>query len=481
MKPLEESIFCPLWDAAKEDPQKPAVIWGARRISFSQLNIYVNAAVRSLKERDIRCGHRAAVVSEISVEAVIVLLGLWRLGAVAVPLNPKLPAQSFNSLVASLNIRAVVSSRNALTSGVKFQVPHFEMTDLIVFEHKEMSLSSDEKRIPVSAHQPAAVVLTSGSSGLPKAALLTYANFYLNARGSQACVPLDSNGRWLLSLPLYHVAGLGIIFRCLLARAAIVIAPGDQFLRLMTDGKITHVSLVSTQLLRLMAQPDFKKSDALQAVLLGGSAIARNIQSKALSLGLPIYLSYGLTEMASQVATGKLEDVRKPCAKPLPYREVKVNTDGEICVRGQTLFQGYLNGPDVILPVDDQGWFHTGDLGCLDDNGCLSVLGRQDDMFISGGENIHPQEIESAILKIPSVVQAVVVPKEDPEFGQKPVAFILWENQQEPWPESKIKEHLLKDLPKFKLPVVFYPWPLDHSSDGLKLNRSYFKEWVNRK
>jgi O-succinylbenzoic acid--CoA ligase len=201
-----------------------------------------------------------------------------------------------------------------------------------------------------------------------------------------------------------------------------------------------------------------------------------NILQKSLEFGLPVYVSYGLTEMASQVATGRLKSLEKGCARVLSDRELKINADGEICVRGKTLFKGYWNGDAVCLPMDGAGWFHTKDLGRIDSDGCLKVLGRRDDMFISGGENIHPQEIESELLKINSILQVVVVPKEDGEFGQRPVAFIRWENDAAIHSDDALREILTKHLPKFKIPVAFYPWPSLPDGEGLKADRRYLME-----
>jgi O-succinylbenzoic acid--CoA ligase len=231
--------------------------------------------------------------------------------------------------------------------------------------------------------------------------------------------------------------------------------------------------MVSTQLYRLLNEGSFLKPENLQAILLGGSAMPHNILQKSLELGLPVYVSYGLTEMASQVATGRLESLEKGCAKVLPDRELKIDAKGEICVRGKTLFKGYWDGDAVRLPIDEAGWFHTGDLGRVDQEGCLEVLGRKDDMFISGGENIHPQEIESELLKIDSILSAVVVPKEDSEFGQRPVAFIRWEKDAAIHSDDALREILTKHLPKFKIPVAFYPWPSSPDGEGLKADRRY--------
>lgn len=473
-----ESFDCPLWVAAHKSPHKPAILWGSRRISYQQLDLYVNAAVRSLKERNVRPGDRVVLISDNRVEALIVCWGLWRLGAVVCPVDPKFPVDHIKGIVQRLNVGAVIYARTVMPSPVKGPWSAFEITDLIVFEHKESGAASEESRPRLPAEQEAVIVLTSGTIDQPKAAVLTFGNLHYNALGSYEVIPLGGECIWLLSLPLFHVSGLGIVWRCVTAGASMRVATKEEIVPFITEGKITHVSMVLTQLVRWLAQPEFKCPPQLKAVLLGGGAFPRQVLAEALDKQVPAYLSYGLTEMASQVATGRLTDADKPCAKLLPFREMMISFDGEVCVRGQTLFKGYWNGREIMRPLDDEGWFHTGDLGVIDEAGFLKILGRKDDMFICGGENIHPQEIELDLMRIPVVERAVVVGREDREFGYRPVAFIHWKSDAPMWTHQQINEHLAKCLPKFKHPVNYYAWPEHAPSDGLKINRQFFKEWL---
>ena len=126
--------------------------------------------------------------------------------------------------------------------------------------------------------------------------------------------------------------------------------------------------------------------------------------------------------------------------------------------------------PNLHLPASDQDtWFPTGDMGQLDKEGCLTVTGRRDNMFISGGENIHPEEIEKALLSIKGIAEAIVVPKEDKEFGHRPIAFIKFSG--EPLAEDYLIRCLQADLPRFKIPVAFFPWPQNLMSQGIKISR----------
>jgi len=250
-----------------------------------------------------------------------------------------------------------------------------------------------------------------------------------------------------------------------------VVPPEEDLAEVIRKARPTHISLVATQLYRLLEHKDNQVLlRSLKYILLGGSAIPRSLLEKALSLQLPVYVSYGLTEMSSQVATGKVEASDQPCARLLPYRQLKIDSDGQILVKGEVLFKGYLHQNKIALPLTKDGWFKTGDLGKLE-HGCLSVLGRLDNMFICAGENIQPEEIENVLLRLPQVKEAVVVPKEDAQYGTRPVAFIRTEGT---FNEQFLNTHCIQHLPKIKVPVCFYPWPEELVTQGIKISRKFF-------
>ena len=226
-----------------------------------------------------------------------------------------------------------------------------------------------------------------------------------------------------------------------------VLPPGNEiFAETILKNKITHLSLVPTQLQRLLQTSLGKEYlQTLKLILLGGSAIPENLLKQSSELGLNVKTTYGSTEMASQVATGK-----KGNCRILPFREVRISTDSasanEIEVRGNTRFLGYLEKDGLRKPFDENGWFKTGDLGTWESgipeqfeansavlrnkaakkNDCLKILGRKDSMFISGGENIHPEEIERVLFQSGMIEQALVVSVKDTEFGERPVAFLKY-------------------------------------------------------
>lgn len=284
------------------------------------------------------------------------------------------------------------------------------------------------------------LIRTSGSTSTPKIAILTQKSLLANAIEAILALDLKPQDQWKLTLPLYHVGGIGIVLRSILARATIVLDDSPD---------ITHLSFVPTQLYRF--SPVYKN---LKCILVGGAPIP--------SYPFPIHTTYGLTEMGSMVTLdGHL----------LKNRELKIDDKKEIWVKGATLFQGYLNEKTI------DGWFPTKDLGEIKD-GKLLILGRKDWMFISGGENIQPEEIENHLISFPEILEAAVVAKEDQEYGKRPVAFIV---SIKPISKDEINKKLSLKLPKYKIPIEIHFIEKIPQKNNLKIDRLFLSQLINDK
>jgi O-succinylbenzoic acid--CoA ligase len=443
-------VRCPLDEASERYPQQVALLSSEIEITFKELNEWVSGTASRLQEIGIQKGERVALILPPSWEQVVLILALIRRGAMASPVNPKFPTTYTKTLLNKISCHRVIGTT------------------------QQVARQSKIPKNKIELDQPATILFTSGSSGTPKAVLHSYGNHYWSAKGSNENIPLQRGDRWLLSLPLCHVSGIGIIFRSLLSGTTLVIPrEEDPLEERISKYAITHLSLVSTQLYRLLQKATPWKT--IKATLLGGSAIPFSILDQAYSKKLPIYTSYGLTEMATQVTTtpsNPPKEKRQTSGKALPYREIDIAKDGEILVRGKTLFQGYVDREKIDRPLTKKGWFQTGDLGEIDPEGYLSVRGRKDNLFISGGENIYPEEIELALSNLAGIEQSRVVPIADKEFGYRPVAFL---KTTQPMDSSKIQSELEKALPRFKIPIVFHAWP-NVDNTGIKTGRSYFIE-----
>lgn len=413
-------------------------------------------AAGGFRASGVRRGDVVALRLDTGPEAAALLVALWHLGVVAAPLSTRLPDAGVPDALRTVGARALVTAQRE-----EVDVPQLDPADLL--QAAPVPLPRWDA-LDLDAH--ATLVFTSGSTGTPKAALHTLGNHVWNARGSNANIALEPGDRWHLALPLYHVGGLGILFRTLEARSDLVFGG--------LEGA-THLSLVATQLYRLLAEGG--PPNGLKAVLLGGSAIPPALLDEAVRRGLPVHTSYGLTEMATQVTTTPPDADRETLRSSgalLPHRELRISGEGEILVRGQTRFVGYVSPDGLAAPFNADGWYAAGDLGFLDEMGRLHVTGRRDFLFISGGENIQPEEIERALAAC-GVVQSLVVPVPDDEFGQRPVAFVSPEALAN---VAALRKALEAVLPRFKIPVAFLPLPVQ---EGLKPDRRKLAEEAARR
>ncbi len=477
---MVSDIPSPLSLAVQRLADFPALITADLAVSYQEYDRMVRGVASGLTGHGVRESDRVALLGDSSVDYIVTLMALLKIKAVACPLSDRLPHDTIKKLVrlaACEHLIVFGACDDAITlSGVN----RIETGSLL-----QSSDSPKPVTDTISLDREATILFTSGSSGEPKGVLHRYGNHYYSALGANRNIPFEPGDRWLLSLPLYHVGGIGILFRALLGGGAVVIPSAKQETgQAILQHNVTHVSLVPTQLHRLLEHNEdlSRVAKQLKAVLLGGGPVPERLIGEALKYRLPLHTSYGLTEMASQVTTIAKNDPPEKLAtsgRILEHREVKISREGEILVRGKTLSNGYVrpDRPDSL--VNGKGWFTTGDMGELDSDGYLTVTGRKDNMFISGGENIHPEEIEAALCLFPSVTEALVVPKEDNVYGFRPVAFVRQTGKRQP-DDTKLISHLKGYLPSFKIPDTFYAWPDKSGTTGLKPSRVYFTELVRR-
>jgi o-succinylbenzoate---CoA ligase len=481
---------CPLAAAARSSPDAVAVRAGDHRWTYRAWDGHVRAATRRLSASGVSRGTRVPIVSRNSPQYLTVLVALWRLGAVPCPLNTRWPPERLRAAIQGLCSRAR-EARVFVGEGVDVGGLPCSRMEEYEYEHPP-SPEASAGQAEYERDQRATIYFTSGSSGEPKAVLHRIENHYANAEASNRNIPYGPGDCWLLSLPLYHVAGMGILWRTLLARATMAIpAPEEDLEAALARYKVTHVSLVTTQLYRLL-QPAIGTGGTatrasawgcvpagnLKAILLGGSPVPPSLIEQAIALDLPLYKTYGLTEAASQVATTRPEDPPQALytsGRPLLPDSVRIGDDGHILIRGATRFDGYVRGDVVARPFDHAGWFDTGDRGGWTDEGYLRVLGRADNMFISGGENVQPEEVERELCGIKNIEEAIVVPVPEAEFGQRGVAFLRTAAALD---EAALCQALRARLPAYMLPTRFYSWP-EHLTDAdAKISRHALQQYA---
>jgi O-succinylbenzoic acid--CoA ligase len=461
-----QTIPCPLYSRSQTAPDQPLLIAHDQIITNQQFNSWVNRICDQWSANGLKPGDRVGLYRCQLRHAIAALLACWRLRLIAVVLNDRWPHNVIEEHCSDLSLSSVDS--RVL---VRCQQDAFS----------ESSSPEQPSAWVIDEDGPAATMMfTSGSTGSPKLAVHRLANHYWNALGVLETFPLTAQHRWLINLPLYHVGGMSILFRVLLSEAAMVEpAPDQQWSDVNTDAlRVTHVSLVPTQLAeKIKSRVPFGEN--ITMILVGGAPCPQATLSRAVELGLPVHLTYGMTEMSSQVMTTQRIQ-NSQCIKPqvLPYRCVTVSEDGEVLVKGKTLFMGYLREDgSTQCPVTETGWWPTGDLGEYQADGSIRILGRRDDVMISGGENIHPDEIESQLLALPAVRRASVFAVANTTYGQRPWAVVDIDPD---WPitEAGLRSVLASQLPAFKIPDVFIHWPVTESISP-KTARRYFMRQVD--
>ena len=459
----------------KKYSDSPALMSQTTTLSYYQYFGYINDVSGLLKKEGVHSGSKVVVLSEINFYFPILFFSILVLGGIVVPVNPKFPTMKILSLLADIDCEFIVTFDSGLTPDFekKFKVLSIESLFKRLVENKRYQIFPSLK-----FDNFATIIFTSGTRGKPKGVLHTIGNHYYSAAGSNLNIPLNQDDCWMVSLPFYHIAAIAILFRTMIAGAGCFIPDSVQNLSYYIEHHhITHTSLVTTQLHRWIADDNITDSvKSLKAILIGGSYIPQSLIKKALTRELPVFTSYGSTEMSSQITTTSAGDlIKQPVSsgKLLSYRKLKINIKGEIMVKGKTLCYGYVAGKKISGCRDQYGWFHTGDLGLYDRYKNLHVHGRIDNMFISGGENIYPEEIELQLQYQQNIRKVCVVDIPDEEYGARPVAFIKMEDQKV-INESGLKKFLGERIESFKIPVKFLDWPEDIGR--LKPDRTYLRE-----
>lgn len=473
------AIHCVLQDTAAMSKHQAGIKQGDKIILYSEWDDLAAAVASRLVARGVKRGDRVGLFMANDWRLLALIPGIIRAGAIACPVSTRLPRAGVIEQLKEVGARCVIAyldaSRGSDLGGIEVLSP-----DELLAQPE----TSSPGGFAIDLEAPAVMLFTSGSNGAPRPAVLTYGNLYYNARGANANLRLASNESWLLNLPMYHVSGLGVMMRCMLAGACVVIPETAETLAAsLMRYRPTHVSVVPSQLSALLDDTVDHPFASVKVYLVGGSACPPHWITAARARTWPVYLTYGMTETASQIATMPPDAPPAKQAvtagKVLRHRELKLAADGEILVRGSCVFSGYWKDGVLDAARDEDGWFHTGDRGALDEGGYLTVLGRKDALIISGGENIQPEEIEIHLRGLDGVLDAVVTAVPHPKFGQRPVAFVkAIEMNPVGWARQ-----LSTMLPKFKIPEAFYPWPedADANAQGIKHSRAWFAAQVRKR
>ncbi len=417
-------------------PNKTFIAYRGGEYSFAQVKRLAAMTSRLIQSHSqLQPGDKVGILMPNCLPSILTLLALMRLRVITVPLNTRLTAGELQWQIDKAQCQLVICTNEThdkaaqCASKILLHPPASQLDHPANFDDfGALNLADDF-----------AIIHTSGTSGRPKATVLSYGNIYYSALASAQTLGARPDDRWLCVLPLYHVGGLSIILRSLMYGTAVELLRAfdvNEVNRVLSEQPISIISLVPTMLQRLL---DAKKRDwnpRLRLVLLGGEAARPSLIERCLADGIPVAASYGLSEASSQVATALPQQLRNKSGtvgKPLPFTQVRIADEsggtvaaalpGEVLVKGATVMRGYHDDAAASDQALRAGWLHTGDIGYLDAEGDLFILQRRSDLIISGGENIYPAEVEAALRLHPALDDALVFGLPDERWGQRVAAL----------------------------------------------------------
>jgi o-succinylbenzoate---CoA ligase len=391
--------------ALSSRPDDVAVRLGEDAWTWARLAERVSETSRRLRDAGAGPGDRVVIAATSSFETVVAVWAALAIDAHAVPLSPALPP-------AEQKRRAAAVGAGFVLEGVAVQ-----------------SLTID--RAPTHApSEGATLVFTSGTTASARAVVLPISALIASADGVVSGAGLKAGDAWLNPLPLSHVGGLGVLFRCARVGAETVLTgafDAQEVRGTLASHRITHASLVARMLDRLLEAR--VAAGSLRCVLVGGGRTAPELLRRARQAGLPVVTTYGLSEAGSTVTLQRPDQPLGGAGDagwPLPGRELRIGPQGEIEVAGECVMAGYDDGPAAPR------WWPTGDRGRLLDDGRLVVLDRRTDLIVTGGENVSPVEVEAAIASVSAVLEVCVVGLPHPSWGQELCAVVRWRGLADP-------------------------------------------------
>jgi fatty-acyl-CoA synthase len=433
-------------------PEQTAIGFAGRSLTYADFAQRIERAASILAQLGVRRGDAVAFLGFNHPLSLVLLFACARLGSMLMPLNWRLAPPEHAWMLADCPPRALFVDEAFIDHASAFQ-GSLRATRLVALGAAPTDwLCWDELWAGSPAGAPRAgdedspllLCYTSGTTGIPKGVVLTQRAIFWNAVNSAHLHDLTSADRVLTTLPLFHVGGLNIQTTPAFHAGASVVLHAKFDPRATIDAiereRITLAVLVPAQLTVMMETPRWREADfsSLRMIVTGSTIVPEAFVRKVGARGVPVVQVYGSTEtcpIASYVRAPDWERKAGSAGLPALHCELRVvddecrdaprGGDGEILVRGASVMSGYWNAPEETRKALEQGWYRTGDIGHLDEEGYLHVLSRKTELIISGGENIYPAELENILLQDASIQEACVVGSPDERWGEVVVAVVV--------------------------------------------------------
>ncbi|MGK0550896.1 o-succinylbenzoate--CoA ligase [Enterococcus faecalis] len=445
-------------------PDAPAFYFQEESWTFLEVQREVNYWVTTYQTLLPATEKRVALFSKNSKELYFSILALWELGREILFLNTHLTLPELTYQLTDAQVTTVIAAEKL--GKIITEIPNIRVVNMVKATKKVQTTFT---RPDVKLKAVASIMYTSGTTGKPKGVLQRFENHLASALGTQENMEITSEDCWLCPVPLFHISGLSIIVRQLVLGCSVRLYQHfdeEQVTADLMENRGTVISVVSLMLQKLLeVYPATGYGSIFKGMLLGGGPIAPDKLALCQTYGVPVIQSYGMTETCSQVVALKFTQAAQKigsAGKPLKNMHLKIIDEpgqvcaaqqvGEILLKGPNVVAGYLNHrqPEKWMP---DGWFRTGDMGYLDDEGYLYLVSRLSELIISGGENIYPTEIEHTLQQMSGVEAVAVVGESDEKWGAVPVAYIIGDTQMT---LAEVQAYCGKFLAKYKLPQRIY-------------------------
>lgn len=490
-------------------PNKEAVVDRDRRITYGQLNRRVNRLARALAELGLQNGDRLAVLSYNCSEFVEIIFAAAKLGLMVVPLNWRLTASELGFMLDDSDTKVLIFDPEL--SGLAGEIKRTVSLDTLIALGAEPELgalpyedllnrqSGDEPEPvkPVDLDTPHIIMYTAGTTGKPKGAVLSQGASFWNALNLQQAMEFNRADRDLLALPMFHIGGIGLFTLPMLYVGGTVVIQRTfdpaETLRLLVQEDISLFFGVPAMFLFIIQNDGFKAEafEKVRVVMSGGAPLPASLVKEYHQAGITLQQGFGMSEAAPSIATlGRDRALAKAgsIGRPVFHLNARIVDNGgrplgpdqvgELLIKGPNVMQGYWNRPQANEEAFVDGWFRTGDLARMDEDGDLYIVDRKKDMFISGGENVYPAEVEDAIYELEQVAEAAVIGVPDEKWGEVGKAFVVAKDGLS-ISETECLDHLKTKLAKYKIPksVVFLE-ALPRNAAGKVLKKSLREEQV---
>jgi long-chain acyl-CoA synthetase len=483
-----------LEQSARRSPDKACVTCEGESITFAEMNRRANRFAHGLRHAHglralaaVEPGDRVGLLIKNSPAFIEALYGVLALGATVVPINVFLTPPEIAFIVNDCGVRTLVISSDfaPVVPALRGQAPglrHVVVTDrpadapdgtaqgAIARDELIAGRPDGDPGIEIADDADAIFLYTSGTTGMPKAAMLTHANFLGNIESCRRAVKLEADDSFLLALPMFHSFSLTVNVLLPIAGGCTIVLlesvrPLERLLRaLVADGPTIFAGMPAlyVALGRAELPPQALAGSKLRVCISGSAPLAEaTLGAFEQRFPIPLLEGYGLSEAAPVVAINPLDGPRKvrSIGLPLPGVDVRIFDDdevptgqpGELVVRGPNVMRGYYSRPDETAAALRSGWLHTGDIARKDDDGYIFILDRKKDLIISKGMNIYPREIEEALHHHPKVSEAAVIAARDQTMNEVPVAFVLLADGESAEPAELIS-YLKPRLAAYKIP-----------------------------